>query len=112
MEGEINFPPTYKYDKRSQIYDSSKKQRVPSWCDRILWKRNPKVFLQYFDSIQSIDFSDHRPVFAQFEIYTNKINQEKKRTVEQEFYDKMRFQSVFALGETGGARKSSTPEKN
>jgi len=36
-EGPINFNPTYKYDDASEIYDTSKKQRVPSWTDRILY---------------------------------------------------------------------------
>ena len=37
-EGVINFKPTYNYDNDSDIYDTSKKKRVPSWTDRILYK--------------------------------------------------------------------------
>ena len=37
-EGELNFKPTYKYNDNSYDYDTSKKLRVPSWTDRILYK--------------------------------------------------------------------------
>lgn len=78
IEAPLDFPPTYKYDKRSQKYDTSKKQRVPSWCDRILWKENAdRVIFQGMACLQDIDFSDHRPISAQFTVITHRINLEK-----------------------------------
>jgi hypothetical protein len=43
-EEKIMFKPTYKFDENSDIYDTSKKRRIPSWTDRILLKTSaPRV---------------------------------------------------------------------
>jgi len=70
-EAAICFPPTYKFDHHSDRYDTSKKQRVPSWTDRILWKRDDHIRCMSYGSVQSMQSSDHRPVFAQFEVVVN-----------------------------------------
>ncbi|GAV29654.1 hypothetical protein PMKS-003155 [Pichia membranifaciens] len=64
-ESEITFPPTYKYDKFSDDYDSSEKQRVPAWTDRILYRGKLLDSLVYYNA-SSIKFSDHRPVYNIF----------------------------------------------
>lgn len=41
VEAPISFPPTYKFDAGTSLYDTSEKKRVPSWCDRILYFYSP-----------------------------------------------------------------------
>ena len=75
QEGAITFLPTYKYDKYSNVYDSSKKQRTPSWylenkikeynsiynrTDRILWSCDFGIVKQLFYTRREIKDSDHR----------------------------------------------------
>eukprot|EP01103_Thecamoeba_quadrilineata_P011909 TRINITY_DN2956_c0_g1_i1.p1 TRINITY_DN2956_c0_g1~~TRINITY_DN2956_c0_g1_i1.p1 ORF type:complete len:952 (-),score=192.20 TRINITY_DN2956_c0_g1_i1:966-3821(-) len=40
QEGNISFPPTYRYKIGSRQYDDEK-MRIPAWCDRILWSSLP-----------------------------------------------------------------------
>jgi hypothetical protein len=68
-EGPLSFPPTYKLDRGSDAYDTSEKQRVPSWTDRILFKpagQPSAIELLHYRSDQSVRSSDHRPVTASF----------------------------------------------
>lgn len=65
-EGPLNFLPTYKFDIESDHYDSSTKRRVPSWTDRILYKRDLNTEVLAYCSASEIKTSDHRPVYATF----------------------------------------------
>lgn len=52
-EGHIGFLPTYKYDIGSaHEFDSSEKQRVPSFCDRI-WYRTRKDRLEFSKVVEA-----------------------------------------------------------
>jgi len=69
-EGQLSFAPTYKYDKGTSTFDTSKKQRKPAWTDRILWKvKGDSSMAQLsYDSIPSYTQSDHKPVYSEFYI--------------------------------------------
>eukprot|EP00940_MAST-03C_sp_MAST-3C-sp2_P000451 g451.t1 len=82
-EGPLRFPPTYKMQIGTAKYDQreGKKIRAPAWCDRVLWhcraQRTPAsqlrrsssiqkdhVELLAYDSVPSLTYSDHLPVYA------------------------------------------------
>ncbi|XP_074368737.1 type I inositol polyphosphate 5-phosphatase 8-like isoform X1 [Apium graveolens] len=76
-EGNISFPPTYKYlinsdDYVGQTSLSKEKQRTPAWCDRILWKGEGLKQIWY-ERVES-KFSDHRPVCSLFSVKMNAPN--------------------------------------
>ena len=64
-ESNILFYPTYKYAKKSNDYNLSK--REPSWTDRILFKGSKSIKSVLYNRID-VDYSDHKPVFSIFEI--------------------------------------------
>eukprot|EP01059_Diplonema_ambulator_P008809 TRINITY_DN1856_c0_g1_i5.p2 TRINITY_DN1856_c0_g1~~TRINITY_DN1856_c0_g1_i5.p2 ORF type:complete len:651 (+),score=195.85 TRINITY_DN1856_c0_g1_i5:2581-4533(+) len=69
-ESQPLFQPTYKYDRMKNVYPDDSKQRIPSWCDRILWKslHEHTITQLEYDSVQTVFGSDHRPVYAVFKL--------------------------------------------
>jgi len=66
FEGEIRFEPTYKFKPGTSTRVSD---RVPGWCDRILWRSQPTAIqLKDYFSIPFFTISDHKPVVAEFVI--------------------------------------------
>ncbi|XP_053423730.1 inositol polyphosphate 5-phosphatase K isoform X2 [Nycticebus coucang] len=84
QEGPLLFPPTYKFDKNSNNYDTSEKKRKPAWTDRILWrlKRHSQnaphtpslpapcfsLSLKLYVSHMMYSISDHKPVTGTFDL--------------------------------------------
>lgn len=93
LEGEITFPPTYKYDLFSDDYDTSEKCRAPAWTDRVLWRRRKShpdtdksgKLVHYGRS--ELKQSDHRPVIAIIDIEISQIDETLRQKV---FYDVIR----------------------
>ncbi|KAI3686042.1 hypothetical protein L1987_79712 [Smallanthus sonchifolius] len=68
-EGDLTFPPTYKYEPNSDKYygeDPKVGRRTPAWCDRILSCGKGMRQLSYKRA--EIRLSDHRPVSASYMI--------------------------------------------
>lgn len=80
QESQIHFPPTYKFDPNTHTYDTSTKRRVPSWCDRILYKVDKKedeaILCEQllYSSIPEMDQSDHKPVYSLFNIKVGNLD--------------------------------------
>lgn len=88
-EGRILFFPTYKFDKGTSQYDSSEKQRVPSWTDRILFrsKQKPDLSSLNYNSVMDVCISDHKPVYSTFKCKVMFVDEKKKEQLSIEFYN-------------------------
>ena len=71
-----NFLPTYKFNLRTDEYDTSEKARIPAWTDRIV-TRGDNLRQLYYDSAP-LRFSDHRPVWGLFRCDINVVDQVHK----------------------------------
>lgn len=82
-EGKILFCPTYKYNPGTDDWDSSEKSRCPAWCDRVLWKGQRMELLKY-DSVMQLRRSDHKPVYAVFNVDVETKDDHKFKRVHEE----------------------------
>jgi hypothetical protein len=97
-EGFIKFAPTYKFDRGSQVYDTSEKRRVPAYCDRVIFRdsidgndaaaaaaepiklsRPAKVTVAGYEACMDITDSDHKPVRCVLSVDLAVINQAARR---------------------------------
>lgn len=77
-EAEITFLPTYRLERNipgyryawKKVKKTGEKINAPSWCDRVLWKSYPGVFIENvaYGCSEAILSSDHRPVFSSFNV--------------------------------------------
>jgi hypothetical protein len=84
-EGMLSFPPTYKYQPGSDLYEqrADKKLRAPAWCDRVLWRsaRVDRDVTMLHYRTAPLHMSDHKPVSALFICNTRKVIKEKLKEV-------------------------------
>ncbi|KAM9810690.1 phosphatidylinositol polyphosphate 5-phosphatase type IV [Neosynchiropus ocellatus] len=70
QEAQIHFRPTYKFDIGCDVYDTTSKQRTPSYTDRILYRSRQMddIKVVKYSCCSSIKTSDHRPVVGVFQV--------------------------------------------
>ncbi|RNF08905.1 endonuclease/Exonuclease/phosphatase [Trypanosoma rangeli] len=75
-EGNLLFRPTYKYEIEQDVYNyTKKKDRMPAYCDRVLYKRGRDsragtVKIRLYTDVPQVRTSDHRPIVAIFDVAT------------------------------------------
>ena len=104
-EGRIRFPPTYKYQPGTDMYEQrpEKKLRAPAWCDRILWmaQEPPHVQQLTYGRSERPNVSDHKPVYSTLRLTIKDVIQAKREAIYEELMhmlDKYENTSLPAVG--------------
>jgi len=104
-EGQINFPPTYKYQPGTDVYEQrpEKKLRAPAWCDRVLWlTQDPRHVQQLtYKRSETPNFSDHKPVYTTMRVTIKDVIPEKRDAIYRELLsllDRFENQSLPMVG--------------
>lgn len=105
-EARIQFPPTYKYQPGTDVYDTrpEKKIRAPAWCDRILWRTADDashVQLLSYDRSERPNVSDHKPVYTTMQITVKDVIVPKREAIYSELMkllDRYENQSLPVIG--------------
>ncbi|KAJ1308885.1 hypothetical protein OPQ81_004572 [Rhizoctonia solani] len=88
-EGPILFRPTYRYDLSSDEYDTSEKQRIPAWTDRVLY-RGTGLDLAVYNRAE-LKQSDHRPIYAIFHATVRVIDIAKKNAIQAQLLAELTY---------------------
>ncbi|XP_053138073.1 phosphatidylinositol polyphosphate 5-phosphatase type IV isoform X2 [Hemicordylus capensis] len=69
-EAPVLFRPSYKFDVGQDTYDTTSKQRTPSYTDRVIYRSRHKddIHAVKYSSCLEIRTSDHRPVYGLFRV--------------------------------------------
>ncbi|WFD36090.1 hypothetical protein MCUN1_002961 [Malassezia cuniculi] len=85
QEAPIKFAPTYKFNRLTNVWDTSEKARVPAWCDRILWRNHTGCMMSCTSYRRwNATISDHRPVSATFVVRAKSIIPEQRDRIADE----------------------------
>jgi len=110
QEGQLGFRPTYKYDNGTSTYDTSEKQRIPAWTDRVLYRGHGLRQLAY--NRAELLTSDHRPVYAFFEAELRVFDQPRRKEVLSEIMSRRRAIPSRVLAIAGSGRELSSSESD
>eukprot|EP00128_Syssomonas_multiformis_P005275 Colp12_sorted_trinity150504_noHs@9695 len=98
-EQPLTFKPTYKYDRGCRVY-AEELQRIPSWCDRILWTSHPGCPIRplHYSCCNAITTSDHSPVSGSFAVGLQHVGRFSEGWDDYQPHHDRRFNLVFPEG--------------